>query len=31
MTQTARFRDLIRRNGMVVAPGAYQRVAEVAL
>jgi len=23
MTQTARFRDLMRRNGMVVAPGAY--------
>ena len=23
MTQTARFRDLLRRNGMVVAPGAY--------
>jgi 2-methylisocitrate lyase-like PEP mutase family enzyme len=23
MTQTARFRDLMQRNGMVVAPGAY--------
>ena len=23
MTQAARFRDLMRRNGMVVAPGAY--------
>src|ERR1700704_1060697 len=23
MTQTARFRELLRRNGMVVAPGAY--------
>jgi 2-methylisocitrate lyase-like PEP mutase family enzyme len=23
MTQTARFRELMRRNGMVVAPGAY--------
>ncbi len=23
MTQAARFRDLLRRNGMVVAPGAY--------
>jgi 2-methylisocitrate lyase-like PEP mutase family enzyme len=23
MTQTARFRDLMRRNGMIVAPGAY--------
>jgi 2-methylisocitrate lyase-like PEP mutase family enzyme len=23
MTQTARFRDLMKRNGMVVAPGAY--------
>jgi 2-methylisocitrate lyase-like PEP mutase family enzyme len=23
MTQAARFRELLRRDGMVVAPGAY--------